>query len=57
MTLGGSVRTELGLGWFTRCSVLVSPAADVLFELSFRVDVHVTDLTMESFVLKSSQGL
>lgn len=30
VTLGGGVRAELRLGWFTCCSVLVSPAADVL---------------------------
>ncbi len=30
MTLGGSVRAELRLGWFTCSSVLVSPTADVL---------------------------
>lgn len=30
MPLGGSVGAELRLGWFTCCSVLVSPTADVL---------------------------
>lgn len=30
MTLGGSVGAELRLGWFTCCSILVSPTADVL---------------------------
>lgn len=53
MTLGGSVGTEFRLGWFTCRSVLVSPAADVLFELSLRVDMHVADLTVERFVLES----
>lgn len=53
MTLGGSVGAEFRLGWFTCRSVLVSPAADVLFELSLRVDVHVADLTVESFILES----
>lgn len=54
MTLGGSVGAELRLGWFTCCSVLVSPTANVLFELSLRVDMHITDLTVESFILESS---
>ncbi len=30
VALGGGVRAELRFGWFTCCSVLVSPTADVL---------------------------
>lgn len=30
MTLGGSVGAELRFAWFTCCSILVSPTADVL---------------------------
>lgn len=52
--LGGRVGAEFWFGRFTCCSILVSSAADVLFELSLRVDMHITCLTMKSFVLQSS---
>lgn len=42
-----------GFTGFSCHSVLVPPAGDVLFELDLRVDVDVTDLAVEGFVLET----